>query len=142
MSRELAVAFGEFRAAYEKFMATADRLRQAAEIEAGLGEGKAPIEICLIQRIVALHFGYSQAALSSRAKHAQLVLARHTAMWLCRVLVPNCSFSALGRAFGNRDHGTVLWGCQSIGERIATDDRFAGEIDQLRAQCEEALSHR
>jgi len=60
-----------------------------------------------IQRAVCGHFRLSNSELLSKDRHKSVAFARHVAMYLCRQRL-GCSFPELGRAFGNRDHTTVI----------------------------------
>ncbi len=60
-----------------------------------------------IQRAVCNHFRLSNSELLSKDRHKSVAFARHVAMYLCRQRL-GCSFPELGRAFGNRDHTTVM----------------------------------
>jgi chromosomal replication initiator protein len=59
-------------------------------------------------------------------------------MWLCRTLTP-LSLERIGVAFGGRDHGTVICAIRSVGDRSATEPKFASQLLDLRHRCEEAL---
>jgi chromosomal replication initiator protein len=60
-----------------------------------------------IQRAVCSHFRLSNSELLSKDRHKSVAFARQVAMYLCRQRL-KCSFPELGRAFGNRDHTTVM----------------------------------
>ncbi|HYO98205.1 MAG TPA: chromosomal replication initiator protein DnaA [Polyangiaceae bacterium] len=60
-----------------------------------------------IQRAVCSHFRMSNSELLSKDRHKSVAFARQVAMYLCRQRL-KCSFPELGRAFGNRDHTTVM----------------------------------
>src|SRR5690606_22041084 len=60
-----------------------------------------------IQRAVCGHFRLTNAELLSKDRHKSVAFARQVAMYLCRQRL-KCSFPELGRAFGNRDHTTVM----------------------------------
>ena len=60
-----------------------------------------------IQRAVCTHFRLSNSDLLSKDRHKSVAFARQVAMYLCRQRL-KCSFPELGRAFGNRDHTTVM----------------------------------
>lgn len=62
---------------------------------------------------------------SRRVAHARAV-----AMYLARTLTAG-SLEAIGRAFGGRDHTTVLHGVRVTEERRAGDPALAAEIDRL-----------
>jgi chromosomal replication initiator protein len=60
-----------------------------------------------VQRIVSAHFGIPRAELTARGRHKSVALARHVAMYVCKTRL-RCSYPELGRAFGGRDHTTVM----------------------------------
>jgi chromosomal replication initiator protein len=66
-----------------------------------------------IQRAVCGHFSFSNAELLSKDRHKSVAFARQVAMYLCRQRL-KCSFPELGRAFGNRDHTTVMSACRRV----------------------------
>jgi chromosomal replication initiator protein len=66
-----------------------------------------------IQRAVCRHFRLSNSALLRKDRHKSVVLARQVAMYICRTRL-TCSLPELGRAFGNRDHTTVLHGVRRV----------------------------
>jgi chromosomal replication initiator protein len=66
-----------------------------------------------IKRAVCSHFSFSNAELLSKDRHKSVAFARQVAMYLCRQRL-KCSFPELGRAFGNRDHTTVMSACRRV----------------------------
>ncbi len=66
-----------------------------------------------IQRAVCNHFSFSNVELLSKDRHKSVAFARQVAMYLCRQRL-KCSFPELGRAFGNRDHTTVMSACRRV----------------------------
>lgn len=60
-----------------------------------------------IQKAVCNHFRVTSADLLSKDRHKSVAFARQVAMYLCRQRLKS-SFPELGRAFGNRDHTTVM----------------------------------
>lgn len=59
---------------------------------------------------------YSEMVSARRQKH--LVLARHEAYWRCKREC-TASYPQIGRAFGDRDHGTIMHGVKQHEKRIA-----------------------
>jgi chromosomal replication initiator protein len=59
-----------------------------------------------------------------------VVHVRSLAMYLSRRLTGR-SLDAIGKAFGGRDHTTVMRGVRSVAERITTDAAFAGDVAGL-----------
>jgi chromosomal replication initiator protein len=65
------------------------------------------VSVADIQRAVCNHFRLTNAELLSKDRHKSVAFARQVAMYLCRQRIRS-SFPELGRAFGNRDHTTVM----------------------------------
>ncbi|MDP9034098.1 MAG: chromosomal replication initiator protein DnaA [Myxococcota bacterium] len=73
-----------------------------------------------IQRVVCHHFKLRSTDLLSKDRHKSIAFARHVAMYLCKQRL-KCSFPELGRAFGNRDHTTVISAVRKV-ESLRTND--------------------
>ena len=73
-----------------------------------------------IQRVVCHHFKLRSGDLLSKDRHKSIAFARHVAMYLCKQRL-KCSFPELGRAFGNRDHTTVMSAVRKV-ESLRTSD--------------------
>jgi chromosomal replication initiator protein len=72
-----------------------------------------------IQRVVCHYFKLRSTDLLSKDRHKSVAFARHVAMYLCKQRL-KCSFPELGRAFGNRDHTTVMSAVRKI-EALRTE---------------------
>jgi chromosomal replication initiator protein len=88
-----------------------------------------------IQRAVCSHFSLSNTELISKDRHKSVAFARQVAMYLCRQRL-KCSFPELGRAFGNRDHTTVMSACRRV-ESLRKQDP---QVDAHLAAIEEKLA--
>lgn len=66
-----------------------------------------------IKRAVAQHFSLLEEDLIGADRSANLVLARHLAMYLCKQLL-KMSYPEIGVAFGDRDHTTVMHAVRKI----------------------------
>jgi chromosomal replication initiator protein len=91
-----------------------------------------PLTIEEIQEVVAGHFGTTQADLVSAKRSARIAWARQVAIHLARDLTGQ-SLQAIGRAFGGRNHATVLHACKRVSERMAQDRDAAADVAALRA---------
>ena len=83
-----------------------------------------------IQRVVCHHFKLRSTDLLSKDRHKSIAFARHVAMYLCKQRL-KCSFPELGRAFGNRDHTTVISGVRKIEHLRTTDPEVRAHIEAL-----------
>jgi chromosomal replication initiator protein len=83
-----------------------------------------------IQRAVCHHFKLRSTDLLSKDRHKSVALARHVAMYLCKLRL-KCSFPELGRAFGNRDHTTVISAVRKVESLRSTDTEVRAHLDAL-----------
>jgi chromosomal replication initiator protein len=70
-----------------------------------------------IQEEVAKYFNINKKDLKSSKRSNNIAYPRQIAMYLCRELA-NMSFPKIGEDFGNRDHTTVMHGCNKIEKEI------------------------
>jgi chromosomal replication initiator protein len=73
-----------------------------------------------IQEETCAAFGLSLEQLLSTSRAAPVAWPRQVAMYLARELTDQ-TLPAIGRAFGGRNHTTVLHACRRTAERMATD---------------------
>jgi chromosomal replication initiator protein len=78
-------------------------------------------------------FGVSQERLLSRDRSADVALPRQVAMYLLREEA-RLSLPQIGEILGGRDHTTVMYGCQKIGELLQQDERLRRQVAGLREQ--------
>lgn len=88
-----------------------------------------------IVEAVCAHFGLTPEEIMSSGRRHELVFARQVAMFLCRKHL-GLSFPELGRAFGGRDHSTVLYSCRKV-EQLQRDDKSIKSM--LQALTEKSL---
>jgi len=86
----------------------------------------------VIQQAVAEFYSVSVEDLKSKGRHKSIVLPRQVAMYLCRTLT-NSSLPDIGQAFGGKDHTTVMHACEKIKRRVAEDDAFRRQVENLAA---------
>lgn len=82
-----------------------------------------PVELI---RQVAEDAGLNAEQLRSSSRVARYVRPRQFAMWLVKQRIPHMSLPQIGRAFGGRDHTTVLHACRKV-DRLIRE----GVIDPL-----------
>jgi chromosomal replication initiator protein len=88
-----------------------------------------------IAEAAAAKFGVPSKALIARDRRPQVVRARKVAMRIARELTGK-SLPEIGRAFGGRDHTTVLSALRSIDREMAADPALAALVDSLRQSFE------
>jgi chromosomal replication initiator protein len=73
-----------------------------------------------IQDVTAAAFGLQREELLSTCRTAHVAWARQVAMFLVREHT-DATLPAVGRAFGGRNHTTVLHACRRVADRLAAD---------------------
>lgn len=96
-------------------------------------EGRFTINIESIQKKVAEHFDIRLADMTSKRRPENIAFPRQIAMYLSRQLTEN-SLSAIGEAFGGRDHGTVLHACRLVKDRMEVDSGVRQVVHYLEKQ--------
>ena len=83
-----------------------------------------------IQRRICEAFGLSMDDLLSTSRAAPVAWPRQVAMYLARELTDQ-TLPAIGRAFGGRNHTTVMHACRRTAERMATDREAYDTVRRL-----------
>ena len=84
-----------------------------------------------IQRKVCEHYGIKLADLHGERRSRHLARPRQIAMYLSKQLTTK-SLPDIGRAFGGRDHTTVLHAVRKIETLMASDRQMAEDLELLR----------
>jgi chromosomal replication initiator protein len=96
-------------------------------------ENRCSISIDLIQKKVAEHFDIRLADMTSKRRPENIAFPRQIAMFLSRQMTES-SLSAIGEAFGGRDHGTVLHACRLVKDRMEVDANVRQVVNYLEKQ--------
>jgi chromosomal replication initiator protein len=107
----------------------------AAEVLAGLYPGARVhrFSVSDIQRHTCEAFGVSMDELLSTSRAAPIAWPRQVAMYLARELTDQ-TLPAIGRAFGGRNHTTVMHACRRTAERMASDREAYDTVRRLTAE--------
>lgn len=89
-----------------------------------------------IQEATSERLGVSPEALRSPDRTARVAWARQVAMYLARELTDE-TLPSIGRAFGGRNHTTVLHACRRATERMAADTEAFELVQGLTARLQE-----
>ena len=89
-------------------------------------------QIC---KVVAQEMQVSETKLYAKSRVADVVSARHVAMFLCRELTQN-SLMHIGSHFGKRDHATVIHACKTVESRMSQDAHLNKLIDNISTQLQ------
>jgi chromosomal replication initiator protein len=83
-----------------------------------------------IQAVVSDYFDVSADELRSPSRVVRVAWPRQLAMYLTRELTGE-SLPSIGRAFGGRDHTTVLYACRRTTERLGNDREARSAVERL-----------
>jgi chromosomal replication initiator protein len=96
-------------------------------------EGRFSVNIETIQKKVAEHFDIRLADMTSKRRPENIAFPRQIAMFLSRHMTES-SLTAIGEAFGGRDHGTVLHACRLVKDRMEVDASVRQVVSYLEKQ--------
>ncbi len=88
------------------------------------------ITVEAIQEEVCRHYGVSIAELVGDKRDKRVVVPRQVAMYLSRELTQS-SLPALGRAFGGRDHTTVMYAVNKVGTQMSDEGEIFAAVQSL-----------
>jgi chromosomal replication initiator protein len=86
-----------------------------------------------IVTLTAATYGFSEADLLGPSRKQPLAQKRQIAMYLCRELT-DLSLPKIGKAFGGRDHTTVLHAVERVKSLIQSDKVVFDEVTTLTAK--------
>lgn len=89
------------------------------------------VRIADIQRVVAAEFGVTVSDFKSERRVRQVARPRQVAMQLCHDLT-DMSYPVIGRAFGHRDHTTVMYAVRRVAELRRTKTGFNRTYERVR----------
>jgi chromosomal replication initiator protein len=92
----------------------------------------AAVEITATSILAAVsdHYRVPVEALRGRKRTNPIAFPRHVAMYLCRTLT-QMSLVDIGQSLGGRDHTTIIYGCDRIGELLKHDRDVRLAVEQL-----------
>ena len=130
--RELEGALNRLRAKNELIGGRID-LQFAADTLESILPSNAPKAVTAqsIMDAVAQRYNVTVADLQSKKRSKEYTLPRQVAMYLIREMA-GLSTTAIGRELGDRDHTTVMHGCEKIVEMLAKDPTFKRNLEELK----------
>lgn len=93
-------------------------------------ETQTTISVEDIQKMVADHFKVKMSDLKSTSRAKQIVVPRQTAMYLIKKTLDK-SLVDVGRAFGGKDHTTVMNAMDRVEFLLSKDMDFKNDLDEL-----------
>ena len=96
-------------------------------------------EISAIKRLVCEHCGVTLEGIDAPGRPAEIVWARHLAMYLSRELTSE-HYRTIAKAFNKKDHVTVINACRQVRDRISTCARDADVVEKLRLKLAKKIA--
>jgi chromosomal replication initiator protein len=96
-------------------------------------QSKRPISVDTIIKESCRYYNVMRDDLVSKSRKTDITHARHVAMYLCHELTDS-SYPAIGRAFGKRDHSTVMHADDKIQRKMGEDRDLFNQIQSLTDQ--------
>lgn len=85
----------------------------------------------LIIQIVSEHCHISLADMISAKRNKEIARPRQIAMYLCKEMT-DVPYIKIGSCLGNRDHATIIYGCEKVKEDLTKDEALKTTIDTLK----------
>lgn len=98
------------------------------------------INVEFIQRVVADYYKIPIEQLKEKTRTKLIVIARQLSMYLSKNICGK-SLAEIGRAFGGRDHTTVLHACRSVEEMLQTDPIFRTAAEGIKEKINSMLKN-
>lgn len=86
-----------------------------------------------IINVVADYYNLTPALITGKNRTGQVALARHIAMYLNREIL-DIPFVRIGKAFGGKDHSTVISAYDKVDKGLKTDAALAQAISEIKAR--------
>ncbi len=90
-----------------------------------------PVTIEKIKYTVAEFYNISVSQLTSKIRQNNLVIPRHVAMYLCKVML-DPTWAQIGMEFGGKDHTTVINAYNKVDKIMKKDPGFIDVINKLK----------
>lgn len=115
-------------------------IRAATIADAALEPRRVP-RVAEIQQAVCARFNVRMLDMVSRRRYRGVARPRQVAMFLAREMT-TLSFPQIARAFGGRDHTTVMWACRNIDKLAERDVELSLAIEKVKiALRDDPVSH-
>ncbi|KRN32163.1 chromosomal replication initiator protein DnaA [Weissella halotolerans] len=94
------------------------------------------ITIPIIQDIVARYYDVTVSDINGKKRNKEIVVPRQVAMYLAREMTQD-SLPQIGRAFGGKDHTTVMHSTEKIEKILGEDITLEHQVQEIRERLKE-----
>ncbi|MBF0538895.1 MAG: chromosomal replication initiator protein DnaA [Nitrospirae bacterium] len=89
-----------------------------------------PITIDNIQKMVCEYYGIKLMDIKAKKRTKELIIPRQLAMYISKQLT-DLSLGDIGKAFGGKDHATVIYSCKQVDAKMQEDEGFNKVVQQI-----------
>jgi chromosomal replication initiator protein len=89
-----------------------------------------PVTVEQIQKAVCEFYGIRLQDIKARKRTKEIATPRQIAMYVCKKLT-ELSLSDIGKAFGGKDHATVIYACKQTEDKMNKDESFNRIVGNL-----------
>ncbi len=130
--RDIEGALLRLKAFSDLFRAPIDMAMARSQLRGLAQERRARITLDRILQAVSDHYDIPVRELTGRRRQRAIAWPRHVAMYLSRKSTAH-SLPEIGRAFGGRDHTTVMHGVAKIEAALVTDPALRADVDAIES---------
>ena len=84
---------------------------------------------------VAEHFDVTPEEIAGNKRNSKVVYPRQIAMYLCRELT-DVPLKSIGKCLGNRDHTTIMHGCDKIEQELKSSENTRNTVEILKKKLQ------
>lgn len=84
----------------------------------------------VIIETVAKRFDVDKEDILSKKRNREIALPRQIAIYICREMT-DMSTTVIGKAFGGRDHTTVMHSCEKVDSQMKSDFAFKKRVEEM-----------
>ncbi|MCL2752735.1 MAG: chromosomal replication initiator protein DnaA [Defluviitaleaceae bacterium] len=92
--------------------------------------GRREVDVSYIQEVVSGYYNIPLEEMLSRKRSAEIIYARHVAMYLCRMII-DAPLKQIGKDFGGKDHSTIIHAVDKITANIDKNKTLKREVAEL-----------
>lgn len=92
---------------------------------------KKDLTVDKVAQVTADYYDVTVKDLKSTARQQKIAHARHIAVYLAREVL-QLSYEAIGEFF-NKKHTTIMYSCESVSNKIGTDNDLQSEIEDIKS---------
>ncbi len=89
-----------------------------------------------IINVVSAYYNLDPRQLTGKIRTGQIALARHIAMYLIRNML-DVSLEEVGKAFGGKDHTTVMSAIKKVEKELITDPSLQDAINEIKKRLDQ-----